>query len=433
MSTQAASLADLPWWQVFGDPALQRLIGAALDSNYDLRRAVARVEQARWLAGQARAGYFPQASYVADLERARNAFHGAPAPQEGRTGDPVQVAATALWELDFWGRVRRLNESARAQWLATEEARRGVQLSLVGDVAQAYFELLALDQQLAIARRATNSFGESLTIFTQRLERGAASGLERARAAAALAGVAATVPSLERQLALKESQLSVLLGRNPGPVARGIGLAQQAAPLEVPAGLPSDLLRRRPDLREAEQRLRAANAQIGVAAANFFPKFELTALYGRVSADLESFNDDTSEAWSVGGTAAGPLFEGGALKAQLRQAVAARDEAALAYEQAVRSAFLEVADALTARAKLEEICALQALAVTAYQESVALSLERYKAGKASYYEVLEAQQQLFPAENALAQAQLDRLSTVIRIYKALGGGWNLPDNARPPP
>lgn len=299
----------------------------------------------------------------------------------------------------------------------------GVVVSLVADVAQAYFELLELDLELEIAKRNTLSREETLRIFTQRLEGGVASKLETASAEALVSSVAASIPELERQIVLKENQINVLLGRNPGPVSRNATLLEQVEPPEIPAGLPSALLERRPDIRQAEQNLRAANAQIGVAMANFFPQIGLTTVFGKTSPELSAFTAGTANLWAVAGTMTGPLFQGGTLVAQYRQAKAAWEEARLAYEQVVLNAFQEVSNALISRQKLATARAQQARAVKAYGDAVQVSTKRYVFGKASYYEVLLSQQNLFPAETILAQIELSRLLTVVQLYKALGGGW----------
>ncbi len=419
-------LADLPWWKLFKDDTLQGLVRTALTNNYDLRMAIKRVEEYEALAAQSRGKYFPQVGYAGDLERSRNAFGGSPVMGAGTAGNPVMLAGQAAWEIDLWGRLRRLNEAARAQLAATAAARRGVRLTLVCNVAQSYFELLELDLELEIARRTAASFQESLDIFSRKLAGGAASRLETARAEAALASTAATIPNLERRIAIQENAINLLLGRNPGPLPRRALLRDQDFPPEVPAGLPSDLLRRRPDILAAEQNLRAANAQIGVAIAQCFPKIGLTAVFGRISPELDSFNGDAAS-WGIGGNLVGPIFQGGALLAQIRQARAQTEEQSLAYELAVRTAFQDVANALVTRVKLEDVFAQQARCVRCYADAVVVARERYLAGKAGYYEVLEAQQQLFPAENSLAQTQLSRLSAVVQLYKVLGGGWSLPD------
>ncbi len=415
------SFADVAWWDVYKDPALVELARAALANNYDLRIAVTRVEQARQIANQTRSQFLPSAGYQGDVSRGRNEFLGNPSPGRPQ-GDSALAAISAFWEVDLWGRIRRLNESDRAQFLATAEVRRGVTLSLVSAVAQSYFELLALDLQLEIARRTTNSFGQTAKLFRMQLEQGVASRLDVSRAEAALTSSAATVPELERQIALKENEINVLLGNPPGPIDRKSKLLDQSIPPEIPAGLPSALLERRPDIRQAEQNLRAANARIGVAMAEFLPKIGLTTLAGKVSPDLSTFTAGSANFWSATANATGPIFQGGALRAQYRQAKAARDEALLEYQQTALNAFHEVSGALISREKLESVRIQQARAVAAYQEAVTISSQRYMAGAAEYFEVLDAQTQLFPAENSLAQTELNQLLIVVQLYKALGGG-----------
>jgi outer membrane protein, multidrug efflux system len=420
------SLADLNWWELYQDATLNSLIRTALTNNYDLRIAITRVEQAKAVAVQARSQFVPGVGYQGEVSRGRNEFLGNPSPAGPagpKTGDAVFAALSASWEIDFWGRIRRLNESARASFLASEEGRRTVQLSLVAGVAQAYFELLELDRRLEIARRTTESFRDSAKIFNDRFEAGGASRLDTSRAEAALASTAANVPDLERQIALKENELSVLLGQNPGPITRTSSLSAQVLPPEVPAGLPSALLERRPDIRQAEQNLRASNAQVGVSVAEFFPKLGITTFMGKVSPELSAFTAGSANAWSAVGSMSGPIFQGGALVGQYRESKAKREEARLRYEQTTLNAFQEVSDALIAREKLEAIRIEQARAVKAYEDAVQLSLQRYTDGKAAYFEVLEAQQQLFPAENSLARTELNQLLVVVQLYKALGGGW----------
>jgi multidrug efflux system outer membrane protein len=416
------SIADLNWWQVYQDNDLQTLIREALSNNYDLRIAMARVEQARAVAMQARSQFMPGVDYSAAVSQGRNDLFGSAFPNNGATTGSAVATLNAFWEVDLWGRVRRLNESARAQLLASEEARRGVRLILLSEVATDYLELLELDQELEIARRTTNSFGESLKIFTQRLEGGTASDLEAARAEAALADAASAMPSILNQISATENQLSILLGRVPGPVARP-GAPLVGLPPEVPAGLPSALLERRPDVRQMEQLLRSANAQVGESTADFFPQIGLTALLGKISPQLSAFTLGGANAWGIGAEAAGPLFEGGRLVGQYRQARAAREEARLRYRQTVLTALGDVSDALIARERLGEIRQQQIREVASLERAVKTSTSRYLAGKASYYEVLEAQQQLFPAELALARTRRDEQLAVVALYKALGGGW----------
>jgi multidrug efflux system outer membrane protein len=417
----------MPWWEVFKDERLKELVQTALANNYDLRVAITRIEQSRQIAAQARAQYFPFVNYSVSSSDGKNEFVGTVAPNGGNTRGAFLAAASVAWEADVWGKLRRLNESARAQYLATEEARRGVMLTLVSDVAQNYFLILGLELQLDIAKQTTASYTQTLNLFTQRLEGGVSSALDTSRAAATLATAAATVPEIEREIALAEDQLSVLMGSNPGEIAHTAKLLDEIVPPEVPAGLPSALLERRPDVLQAEQLLRSANAQVGVAQANFFPQIGLTALLGRASSPLSALSSGQTNVWSIAGNVAGPIFQGGALRAQKRQAVAFWEQSKLQYEQTALIAFQDVSDALISRQKYDAIREKQDEAVQASQESVRISLQRYVAGKSSYYEVLEAQQQLFPAQIALAQTELNRRTVIVQLYKALGGGWNLKD------
>jgi multidrug efflux system outer membrane protein len=341
----------------------------------------------------------------------------------GATASSAQVNLNLVWEIDFWGRIRRLSEAARAQYLATDEARRGVMITLVSDVATAYFQLLDLDRELEVQRAATNAYAGTYRIFNERLTNGVASKLETDRAAAALANAAAVIPSLELQVATTENQLDVLLGRSPAPIVRN-SLSKQAqlAP-EVPAGLPSELLRRRPDVLASEQLLIAANANIGANLANFFPQIGLTTFLGKVSPELSAFTAGSGNAWNVGGTLAGPIFQGGQLRAQYRAAKAKFDEAGAAYQQSILTAFEEVSNALISRQKLAETLVYDDQAVVALTSSVQIATERYLSGKASYYEVLQAQQDLYPSQRAQVQTQVGELIAVVQLYKALGGGW----------
>ena len=426
-ATQQESYADLPWWAAFKDEQLRILIKTALAKNYDLAIAVSRVEQSRQIAAQARAQYFPFVNYSVGASDGKNEFLGVISPNGGTTAGVFVAAGSVAWEPDIWGRIRRLNESARAQYLSTEEARRGVMLTLVSEVAQAYFELLGLELQLLIAKETAASFTDTLKLFTQRYEGGVASKLQTSRAEAAQAAAASTVPEYERQIALKEDQISVLLGRNPDSVIHTAKLLDEVVPPEIPVGLPSALLERRPDVLAAEEQVRAANAQIGVATANFFPQLGLTALLGQASTPLSEITSGRANVWSIAGNFTGPIYQGGLLRAQKRQAVAFWQQSKLQYEQAALNAFTDVADALISRQKYEAIRAEQQRSVAAYQEAVQIALERYNAGKASYFEVLDAQIQLYPEQSSLAQTELNRRVVIVQLYKALGGGWNLKD------
>jgi multidrug efflux system outer membrane protein len=422
------SLGDLPWWQVFKDPYLQDLVRAALTNNYDLKQAVARVEQTRQLAVVARAPLFPSINYGGDVGRGRNAVFNSVAPLgDGFTRTSYEVNMNAAWEIDFWGRIRRLSEAARAQYLASDEARRGVMISLISDVATAYFQLLDLDQEIAIQREATNAFTETLRIFNDRRLNGVASKLETDRAAAALANAAAIIPQLELQVATTENQINILLGRSPGPVQRNSLQNWERPSPEIPAGLPSDLLRRRPDVLSSEQLLIAANANIGANFANFFPRIGLTTFLGQASPDLSIFaTGGAANMWNIGATMAGPIFQGGALRAQYRAAKASFDEALSAYQQSVVVAMQEVSDALISRQKQAETLVFDNQAVVNLTDSVQIATERYLNGKSSYYEVLQAEQELYPTQRAQVQTQVAELLAVVQLYKALGGGWETP-------
>jgi multidrug efflux system outer membrane protein len=421
--TATNSLGDLPWWQIFEDDALQELIRAALTNNYDVRIAVARVEQARAIANLSRTAFYPEFDYDFSAGRGKNAANGFPVTNH-KTQNFFFGDASVSWELDLWGRIRRLNEEAQAQYLASQEARRDVRISIISQVAQAYFELIALDAQLEIARRATNAFGESLRIFSDRRQHGVASRLETSAAEALQATAAGDIPEIERRITLKENQINVLLGRYVGPVPRNrVTLEQVASIPEIPAGLPSSLLERRPDIREAEQQLRAANAQVGVAIANFFPQLSLTAMFGRISPELTGVTGGSANAWSIAANLAGPIFHGGQLVAQKRQAQAIRSQFALEYGATVLTAFREVSDALISRERYAEAIVQQKRAVQAYEQAVGVAVERYRLGQSSYYEVLQEQQLLYPAENTLVLTAMNQLVNTVQLYRALGGGW----------
>ena len=418
-----ASLADLPWWDLFKDETLKGLVETSLTNNYDLAAAVARVEQARQVSAQAMAQYFPAINYLSITSYGHNQFINSPSSNMPGAQGFLLGIATAAWEPDVWGRIRRTNEAARAEYLATEEARRGVMLTVASDVSQAYFELLGLRLQLEIARETTQSYTSTLKLFTDRLQGGLGNALQTSRAATDLAVAAASIPDLERLVALKENQISILIGKNPGPIETKMKLLEETVPLEVPAGLPSALLERRPDVLSAEQRLRAANARIGVARAAYFPQIGLTTFFGKLSTPLANLSSGNSNAWSLVATVGGPVFAGGAIKAQNRQARAAWQEARAEYEQTALNAFRDVSDALISRQKYDVARIERTRAVQSGQEAVRLALMRYTEGLSSYNEVLEAQQRLFPAQLALAETEINRRVVIIQLYKALGGGW----------
>jgi multidrug efflux system outer membrane protein len=417
------SFGDLEWWAVYQDPILQSLIREALTNNYDLLIATTRVEQERAMAVQARSQFFPNLDYNGTVSQGRNAEFGSAFPNNGATAGSALTSLNTFWELDLWGRIRRLNEAARARFLASEYARNGVMLTLLSDVASDYFRLLELDHELEIDARTTNSFADSLNIFRQRMEGGTGDALETSRAKAALADASAATPFVLEQIALAENELCILLGRTPGQIARSKSAPTGQPTPSVPAGLPSQLLERRPDVREAELLLQAANADVGESLAEFFPKIGLTAFLGRVSPELSAFSLGSANAWGVAAETTGPIFEGGKLVGQYHQAKAAKEEANLRYRQSILFSFRDVSAALISRQRLAEIRDQQATEVTSLETAVKLSTERYLAGKANYYEVLEAQQQLFPAQLNLARTQRDEMLAVVALYKNLGGGW----------
>ena len=414
----ANSAADMAWWDLFKDPVLQDLIREALKNNYDLQLAVARVEQERALLGVSRSQYYPQVGYGANIS-------GQQSPTVPNH-TYYSFSFSALWEIDLFGRIRKLNEAQRAAYFSSEEARRDVRLLVMSDVAQGYFQLRALDEQLAIASRTVQSFQETLDLFQRKFQGGAASGLEVARAQAALSNVAAVIPDFERQIVAQENALTLLLGRNPGPIARGAALADQYDPPDVPAGLPAILLERRPDLRETEQDLIAANANVGVAQANFFPAISLTGLLGGVSPQLSELTA-SGKAWSLAGNLAGPIFTGGRLKNEYRASLALRDQAKISFEKAVTRAFGEVSTSLSAHQQLARAYREQLKSVEAYRESVRLAFIRYDSGLSSYFEIVDSQIQLYPAESSSVTYDLGRKLAMVDLYRALGGGWNLSD------
>ena len=420
---ESASLADLPWWEVFQDEALRALIGEALANNYNLRIAASRVEQARARAGIARSEFFPQINGEFDATRGNNAVLGVPSPGAPRD-NAFLLAAGLAWEIDIWGRIRRTNEAARAELFATEAFRRGIVLTLTSDVAASYFELRELDLELEISRRTVDAYTKMYELFERKFTGGASSKLGMLRAEAALASAAAVIPDLERRTVEVENRLSVLLGRIPGPIPRGETLLEQKTPPQVPLGVPAQLLERRPDVLEAEQRLVAANALVGVSISNFLPRIGLTALAGGVSTELSDILQQRNSLWSIAGIATTPIFQGGAIYYDWQRAKAEWEDARLFYELTALAALRDVSDSLVAREKYAEEQQQRARAVVALQESVRISTVRYVDGRADYFEVINAQQDLFPAELSLARTEASQLVSIVRLYRALGGGWS---------
>jgi len=414
-----SSVADLAWWDLFKDPVLQSLIREALKNNYDLQLAVARVDQERALLGVSRSQYYPEIDYSGGIAGAQSRVF----PNHTY----YSYSFSTFWEIDLFGRLRKLNEAQRAVYFGSEEARRDVRLLILSEVAQGYFQLRALDEQLAIARRTVDSFQVTLDLFQRKFEGGAASGLEVSRAQAALSNVAAEIPDFERQIVAQENALDLLLGRNPGPIARGATLLDQNDPPDVPSGLPATLMERRPDLREAEQNLIAANANVGVAKADFFPTISLTGSFGGISPQLSELTG-AGKAWSLGTSLLGPIFTGGRLKSQYRASLALRDQARISFEKLVTQAFGEVSTSLSAHQQLAKSYREQLHSVEAYRESVQLSFARYDNGLSSYFEIVDAQIQLYPAESSAVTYDLGRKLALVSLYRALGGGWNMGDS-----
>jgi multidrug efflux system outer membrane protein len=416
------SIGDQKWWDVFQDPELQQLIRTALKQNYDVRIAATRILEAQAQLGITRADQlptigvgaaalddrFPQTKPLPEFETSANA-----------------VGASMAWDLDFWGKYRRATEAARANLLATEWARREVTSTLVSGVAAAYFELRAYDLQLEIARRTLASRQESLQL-TRTLEDGGSATMLDVRQAEELVAVAAgMIPDLERRIQQQENFISTLMGNNPGPIARGMKLTEQPHLPDVPAGIPSRLLERRPDIRAAEAQLMAANAQIGVAKANYFPQIALTGYSGFLSSSVTSLFTGPAGMWNFGGTLAQPIFEGGRIRSGVRLSEARKQELVLTYQQSIQQAFRGVSDALVGYQKNREFREHQEELVISAKDAAELSHVRYRGGATGYLEVLTNETNAFDAELGLAQAQANELLSLVEIYRNLGGGWEL--------
>lgn len=414
------SLGDQKWWEVFQDKQLQDLIHTALQQNYDVRIAATRILQARAQLGITRSDQLPTISGAALVVNERNPRTKS-FPQYETSAN--QVALSLSWELDFWGKYRRATESARATLLATQWAREAVVSTLVSDVATAYFQLRLLDLQLEISQRTLASRRNSLQL-TQTLANGGATSMLDVRQAEQLVDTAAeTIPDLERRIEQQENYLSTLLGKNPGPITRGMKLTEQPHPPDVPAGLPSTLLERRPDIREAESQLMAVNAQIGVAKAAYFPQISLTATGGYQSSALTSLFMGPAGLWSFGGSLVQPIFTGGRIRSNVRFTEARQQEALLTYQQTIQQSFRGVSDALVEYRKNREFREYQQQLALSAQDAAQLSEMRYRGGAASYLEVLTNETNYFDAELGLAQAQSNELIALVRIYRNLGGGW----------
>jgi multidrug efflux system outer membrane protein len=417
----ALSLGNEQWWQVYQDPVLTQLIHTALTQNYDVRIAATRVLEAQAQLGITRSNQYPAASVGADIYSQQNAKVSNIFPAYQVNAGEINLGV--IWNLDFWGKYRRQTEAARAEVLATEWGQRAVISSLVANVATAYFELRALDSQLDISERTLASREQSLKLTHVLETDGSASGLDVSQAQQLVYTASETIPDLERQIQQQENLLSILLGENPGPIARGRALTDQPLPQTVPAGLPSDLLQRRPDVRQAEEIIVAANAQIGVAKASFFPSLSLTGLGGLESNALHRFISEPSETWYGALSVSQPVFQGGALRSGLRLARAQWQAAVLSYRQTVQNALGQVSDSLVASQTNREFREQQELLTQAAQRSDQFSQVLYQHGGASYLQVLTNETNYFSAELNLVQAQRNERLALVQLYQALGGGW----------
>jgi len=415
-----ASFGDEKWWTVFHDQQLQALIHTALAQNYDVRIAATRVLQAQASLGITRADQFPSVYGGAGATDTRLPSTKLAGPYYTSSN---LVNLSLAWELDFWGKYRRSTEAARANLLATEWGQKAVISSLVSNVASAYFQLLELDSEMEISRRTLDSRKESLRLVDIRERGGRTSMVDVRQSEQLVYAAAAAIPDLERRIEQQENFISILLGENPGPVTRTSTLVQEQFPPVVPAGLPSSLLERRPDLQSAEQQLVAANAQIGVAKAAYYPDISLTAIAGYQSSALTSLFTGPAGFWSFGGQLAQPIFTAGKLRANVRLTEAQQQEAVLFYQQSIQQAFREVSDSLVGYRKDQEFREQQELLTGAAQDTVRLANIRYGGGVTSYLEVLDSDTRYFDAQITLAQAELAERLALVQLYNALGGGW----------
>lgn len=415
------SFANLPWWDVFDDPILKGLVTTALEQNKDLLIATYRVEEAAATLGFTRADQFPSFGIGAGAQRTETSDQRTAIP--GAITNDYVAYTRVTWEIDLWGRLRRATESARAELLATDAARQGVAISVVAAVADLYFQLRDLDHRLEIARRTLKSRQESLDLIRTRFRGGIISELDVRQAEIEEATAAAAVPAFERSIVQVENALAVLLGRPPGEIPRGAMLAAERVPVTAPAGLPSDLLERRPDIRAAEQRAHAQMARVGVAQALRFPTFTLTGTLGVNSDDFDNLTEGGAGFWSIGGDLFGPLFEFGKNKRRVEVERARTEQAILDYERTVLVAIQETEDALVALRSGADEYAARSRQVESARAAAVLSRARYDGGVTSYLEVLDIERSLFNAELLASSALQQRYAALVRLYKALGGGW----------
>ncbi|MEN8730004.1 MAG: efflux transporter outer membrane subunit [Desulfuromonadales bacterium] len=422
----AADLSNTEWWQQFQDQALNSLIEEALQANRDLLIATARVDEFLGRYGVTRADLYPQVGAEGSAARERISEDVSPiGPSIDNPDNIYQAFLTATWEIDLWGRLRRATEAARADLLSSEEARQVVIQTLVSSVALGYIDLLNLDRQQQISIDTAETRKESLEIFTKRHQAGVISNLELSQVKSEYQEARARIPELQRAIGQRENALSVLLGRNPGPIRRGGTIADLELP-RVPAGLPSELLTRRPDIRQAEQDLIAANARIGVARAAYFPTVSLTGFLGTSSRDVSDLFEGDSKAWNYAANVSVPIFTAGRIRGQIEAAEAIQRQALENYQQTIQDAFREVDDALIDQDRTREVVAAQGEQLLALQDYARLARLRYDEGYSSYLEVLDAERSLFNVDLRYTQTQADLFSAMVDLYKAMGGGWQIP-------
>jgi len=413
-------LANTAWWEQFGDPVLNELVTEALRGNKDLMIATARIDEFAGNYGFVRSGLFPQVGAGYEVSRQRNS--AVPGAVDPVTYNSYSAVLNASWEIDIWGRIRRQTEAANAQLLGSEEGRNGVVLSLVGSVAGAYINLRNLDRQLEIAKATAKSRGESYELFKLRFEGGVISLLELSQNKSQFEEALASIPPLEKAIAQQENGLSVLLGRNPGPIARGKEIDQLTLPA-IPAGLPSELLERRPDIRRAEQNLIAANALIGAAKAAYFPTISLTGLFGYASPSFSNLFNSQNKVWQYGVPISMPIFTAGAIAGQVQAAEAVQQQALFGYQKAIQEAFREVDDSLVNQDRTREQLLAQRRQVEALQQYASTARLRYDNGYTSFIEVLDAERSLFNVQLQYTQTHQVQLQAMINLYLAMGGGW----------
>jgi multidrug efflux system outer membrane protein len=425
---ETSQVTNTAWWEQFGDPVLNDLIQTALRENKDVKIAAARIEQFAGLYGTTRAALYPQIGTGASAGRQRVSERTGPSPtlESVPNANPnfsnYEIFLNGSWEIDFWGKLRRATEAARANLLSTEEARRSVILTLVSSVANSYINLRDLDRQLELTKHTAENYKASYDLFALRFQHGIVSEIEVSQAKSQYEQALGNIPLFEKLIAQQEDALSVLLGRNPGPIPRGRTI-DELVPPAVPAGVPSDILANRPDIRQAEQDLIAANANIGVAKALYFPTISLTGLFGWASNDLSHLFSGAAKTWSWGVPVSAPIFTGGSISGQVKSAEAVQQQALIGYEQSIQNAFRDVEDALVDQRRTKEEIASQSEEVKALRNYVRLAKVRYDNGYTSYLEVLYSESRLYNSELSQTQTQGALLQALVNVYKAMGGGW----------